>query len=101
MPKKLDVVELNKKEEKILLEERPKALILFFRKYGKLLLLLLILLVLIGIYPITYLFINGINKSLDITQVELDVTGLDLSDVTITDAASVEPISHASCIVFP
>ena len=31
--KKLEVVELNKKEEKILLEETQSALILFFRHF--------------------------------------------------------------------
>ena len=31
--KKLDVVELNKKEEQIVLEESKSALALFFKKY--------------------------------------------------------------------
>ena len=66
--KKIDVIELNKVKERIILEERSSAFILFFKKYGKLLLIILLALLLITAIPFAYIFINGLNKSLDITQ---------------------------------
>ena len=81
--KKIDVVELNKVEEQIILEEKPSALVLFFKKYGKLLILLLLLIVLISAIPIAYFFLNNVEESLDITLINMDITGLTASEVSI------------------
>ena len=81
--KKIDVIELNKVKERILLEERSSGFILFFKKYGKLLLLILLALILILAIPFAYLFINGLNKSLDITQIQMDITGLESTAINI------------------
>ena len=64
MPKKkIEVVELNKKEEKIILEEAPSAIILFWRKYRGLLVTLLLALAISLFSVSTYLFFKNVNKN--------------------------------------
>ena len=41
--KRIEVVELNKKDEKIILEEKQSALILFWRRHGLLIFLTLLM----------------------------------------------------------
>lgn len=61
--KKLEVVELNKKEEKILLEETKNPLILFLRKHRLLIFLTLLILSLTILGVSVFLFIRNLNAS--------------------------------------
>ena len=64
MPKKkIEVVELNKKEEKIILEESESALLLFWRHYRGVIFSLLLVLSLIILGVSTQLFLKNINKN--------------------------------------
>ena len=61
--KKLEVVELNKKEEKIILDESPSAIILFWRKYRSIMFLLLLTLSLTVLGTSLFLFIRTVSSS--------------------------------------
>ena len=61
--KKLEVVELNKEKEKIVLEEKNSPLIIFFKKHRWLILFILLLLSLIFLGISTYIFLDNIGKS--------------------------------------
>lgn len=81
--KKIDVVELNKEDKKIILEENNTPLIIFIRKWFWLVLLILLLLFIIPLL----LFIKNINFSNrgDIQQVPLSIEPGNL-DGLIVDA---------------
>lgn len=66
MPKKkIEVVELNKKEEQIILEEAPSALILFWRRNRWLILSLLMMFSLLIFGVSVFMFIKNLNKSVE------------------------------------
>ena len=77
--KKIEVVELNKKEEKILLEETSSPLILFWRKHHFLIFLTLLILSLTILVLGIILTIKNLDKSGDI-EVKDVVVDTDLED---------------------
>ena len=77
--KKIEVVELNKKEEKILLEETSSPLILFWRKHRLLIFLTLLILSLTVLVLGILLTIKNLDKSGDITVKDV-VIDTDLED---------------------
>ena len=79
MPKKkIEVVELNKKEDEIVLEEEQSALILFWRRYGKLISLILLFLSLIIASLSIFLIMKNIKKSEEMVIREVKIeTSLD------------------------
>ena len=83
--KKIEVVELNKKKEKIILAEEQPAILLFFRRYGTLLYLTLLIvsLSIVGISLISIM--NNINSSKNPTIKETSV------DVSLNDYKVVIP----------
>ena len=86
MPKKkIEVVELNKKEDKIILEEEPSALILFWRRYRKAIFLILLLLSLLLLSLSTYLFMKNLNKSEEMVIKKVSVN-TSLGDFELIDA---------------
>ena len=74
--KKIEVVELNKKEEKILLEEKKSPLILFFRRHRLLIFLTLLILSLTAIILGILLNIKNFGHSEEpkIKEVSIDTT---------------------------
>ncbi len=74
--KKLEVIELNKKEEKIVLEEEQSQAIVFWKKYRKLIFGILLVLSLTILIIGGYLFFINLNASekLIIKQVSVDTT---------------------------
>lgn len=83
--KKLEVVELNKKEEKIILEQEQSSWILSWKKYNKLILLILLILSLAMLTTgiIAAIFNVSPSEKLIIKQVSVD-TNLDVSTDDIT-----------------
>ena len=84
MPKKkLEVVELNKKEEKIILEEQQSAWTLFWKKYGKLIFLIGLILSLTIVLISLIITISNLNASKKpiIKEVSIDV---ELNDDSVT-----------------
>ena len=73
--KKLEVVELNKKEEKIILEEKQSAWVLFWKKYGKLIFLIGLILSLTIVLISLFVTISNLNLSVKpiIKEVSIDV----------------------------
>ena len=61
--KKIEVVELNKKEEQIILEESSSAFILFFRRHRGLIFSILLLLALLVLGVSLFLFMKNLNKN--------------------------------------
>lgn len=100
--KKLDVVELNKKEEQIVLEESKSALALFFKKYRKVMFLVLLLLALILVVGGSILLAKYIKNSTDptITKITLDTPGIETtnisisSDYTLTNEAAINSFNN-------
>ena len=74
--KKIEVVELNKKEEKIILEEKPSALILFWRRHQLLIFLTLLILSLTILGISLIVTAKNIKNSEEekIKQVEIETT---------------------------
>ena len=83
--KKIEVVELNKKEEKILLEEKKSPIILFFHNYKTLIFLALIVIsltiIVVGLLLNTEYFRK--SEELTIKEVSIDTT-LDTYTASIT-----------------
>ena len=77
--KKIEVVELNKKEEKIILEEKQSRWTLFWNNYGKLIYLITLILSLTILFISIFITVSGLNKSEKpfIKEVSIDS---DLSD---------------------
>lgn len=94
--KKIEVVELNKKEEKIILEEKKSKFAIFIKKYNKLMILLLMLLSLVTVVGGVFLAVSKIQESLEpnIKEVAIDTTLDKISSITningipITDEAA-------------
>ena len=83
--KKIEVVELNKKEDKIVLEEGQSAFILFWRRYQKIIFLILLLLSLLLLSLSMYLFTKNLQKSEEMVIKKVSVTTT-LDDLSIIDA---------------
>ena len=77
--KKIEVVELNKKEEKIVLEEKQSRWTLLWKKYGKLIYLITLILSLTILFISIFITISSLDKSEKpfIKEVSIDS---DLSD---------------------
>lgn len=94
--KKIEVVELNKKEEKIILEEKKSKFAIFIKRYNKLMILLLMLLSLVTVVGGVFLAVSKIQESLEpnIKEVAIDTTLDKISSITningipITDEAA-------------
>ena len=94
--KKIEVVELNKKEEKIILEEKKSKFAIFIKRYNKLMILLLMLLSLVTVVGGVFLAVSKIQESLEpnIKKVAIDTTLDKISSITningipITDEAA-------------
>lgn len=82
MPKKkLEVVELNKKEDQIVLEEGQSAFVLFWHRYGKAICLVLLLLSLIIASISIFLIFKNLRKSEEMVIREVSIeTTLDSLD---------------------
>ena len=81
--KKLEVVELNKEKEKIVLEEEQSRWILFWKKYGKLLFLILLILSLAVLITSVIVTISNLKTS-DIPFIKEVSIDADLNDVNVT-----------------
>lgn len=91
--KKLEVVELNKKEEKIVLEEKQSALTLFLRKYRLLLFITALIISLTVIIISLFIFVKNIyeNKTPVIENSSLSTTLTDYtSNVSAGDRSFTE-----------
>lgn len=94
--KKIEVVELNKKEEKIILEEKKSKFAIFIKRYNKLMILLLMLLSLVTVVGGVFLAVSKIQESLEpnIKEVAINTTLDKISSITningipITDEAA-------------
>ena len=88
--KKIEVVELNKKEEKIILEENQSSWVLFWKKYNKLFLLILLILTLTTLVVSFLITISSLNTSdkMIIKKVSID-TDLDIDSSDVTSNPSV------------
>jgi len=87
MPKKkIEVVELNKPEELILLEEKQSPFILFFKKYRGFIFWLLLILALLMLIAGIFLVMKNLDESLDptITQIDTNLENLETTEVNIT-----------------
>lgn len=80
--KKLEVVELNKKEEKILIEQHQSRFVRFWKKYNKLFLIILLILALAILITGIVVTISNLSKSEKITIKEVSID----TDLTITTA---------------
>ena len=82
--KKIEVVELNKKEEKIILEEKKSKFAIFIKRYNKLMILLLMLLSLVTVVGGVFLAVSKIQESLEpnIKEVAIDTTLDKISSIT-------------------
>lgn len=90
--KKLKVVELNKQEEKIILEQKQSTWILFWKKYGKLIFLtsLILSLTILIVSIIITIFNLSLSDTPTIKNVSVDV---DINDANITIDPSI-PITE-------
>ena len=88
--KKIEVVELNKKEEKIILEEKQSSWALFWKKYNKLFLLILFIINITIIAITIFLSISNlqISDKMIIKEVSID-TDLDVTTADVTANPSV------------
>lgn len=89
--KKLEVIELNKKEEKIVLEEEQSQAVIFWKKYRKLIFWLLLVLSLTILIIGGYLFFINLNASekLVIKQVSVDTTLTDEMENVLLDGTPI------------
>ena len=87
--KKIEVVELNKKEEQIVLEETPNALVLFWRRHGLLLFSLLLTASLLIFGVSLFIFVKNLNQNVDpvIKEVPIEISLAD-SDVDANVASN-------------
>jgi len=88
--KKLEVIELNKKEEKIVLEEEQSRWILFWKKYNKLFLSLFLIISLTVVAVSVLITISNLQTSdkMIIKEVSID-TNLDITSADVTADPSV------------
>lgn len=81
--KKLEVVELNKKEEKIILEQEQSSWLLLWKKYRKLIFLILLILALTVLLISIFITISNLSSSDHPTIKEVSVD-IDLDDINVT-----------------
>jgi len=83
--KKIEVVELNKPEETIILEKKISPIILFFRKYRKLIFLILLILSLLILFGGIFLAVKNLSESVDptITQIDTNIENLETTEINI------------------
>ena len=83
--KKIEVAELNKKEEKIIIEEKQSAWTLFWKKYNKLFLLILFIINITIIAITIFLTFSSLQTSdkMIIKEVSID-TDLNITSADIT-----------------
>lgn len=83
--KKIEVVELNKEKEKIVLEEKSSTLALFFKKNGYYIFMSILLLSLVSLIVGLFIFFKNLSLSIDgsIANVELNISELESSFVDI------------------
>lgn len=81
--KKLEVVELNKKEEKIILEQEQSWWILLWKKYGKLIFLILLILALLVLITSIFIAVSNLSSSDTPTIKEVSID-IDLNNVNVT-----------------
>ena len=88
--KKIEIVELNKKEEKIILKENQSKWKCFWKKYNKLILIILIIIALTTLLTSLFIAISNLQSSekLIIKQVSID-TDLDVTTADVTANPSV------------
>ena len=88
--KKIEVVELNKKEEKIILEEKQSSWTLFWKKYNKLFLIILFIVAISLLAVSLFITISNLQTSekIIIKQVSVD-TNLDVTTSDVTANPSV------------
>lgn len=94
--KKIEVVELNKKDEKIILEEKPSALAIFFKKNGCFIYVAIALLALILLIVGLFTFFKNMKPSVDssVVKVDVDIEELESSliniygDMSLTDGSA-------------
>ena len=90
--KKLEVVELNKKEEQILIEEHQSRLVIFWKKHNKLFLLILLILSLAVLVTSVVVTLSNVSKSekLIIKEVSIDTDlSVTTADVTTDPSAPI------------
>lgn len=90
--KKLNVIELNKKEEKIVLEESSSKFVIFFRKHGKLLFITALIISLTILVTGGILFIKNMQKSNNI-KIDLVEVSTTLKDNSIISVNGIVPIT--------
>ena len=94
--KRIEVVELNKKEEKIILDEAPSAAILFWRKYRGIMFLLLLALALSVLGVSLFLFAKTVKSSeqpiIKVQSIDSDLDKLGIINVnhSLEDGAAKE-----------
>ena len=93
--KKLEVVELNKKEEKIVLEEKQKPIVSFWRLHRFNIIVAMLLIGLIVFITGSFIFISNIYKNPEpnIEKISVD-TSLDKLNHYITNGASISEESE-------
>ncbi len=91
--KKIEVIELNKVEEEIILEKKQSPLILFFKKYGNLLFLILFTISLLSVIAGIFLAVKNLRESLDPTIIQIDtsIEKLETSEINISGNYSLTP----------
>lgn len=84
--KKIEVVELNKAEEQIILEEKESRITLFLKKYRRLFLMLLIIISLLVLITGIFLAVKNLGESTDptITQIDTNLVNLETSEITFS-----------------
>lgn len=88
--KKIDVVELNKKEEKILLEETTNPLILFLRRNRGLILSIILILAILLLSISAFFIIRSFKLSTgpEITKINLEISEIETTDISISSEYS-------------
>lgn len=92
-PKKIEVVELNKVDEEIVLEEKQSPLVLFFKKYRRLFLLILIIISLLILVTGIFMAVKNLGESTDPTIIQIDTTleKLETTEITFNGNLSLTP----------
>lgn len=92
-PKKIEVVELNKVDEEIVLEEKQSSLVLFFKKYRKLFLLILIIVSLLILVTGIFMVVKNLGETTDptITQIDTTIEKLETTEITFNGNLSLTP----------
>jgi len=84
--KKIEVVELNKPEETIILEEKKSPLVIFLKKHRGLIISILLIIAFLVLITGLFLTMKNLGESLDptITQIDTNLENLETTDINIT-----------------